>query len=446
MDQTTHNNSLLQFTQAVGSEASSANTMAWNKRYSAITLNRSLLSSTYAEEGIVQVLIDQPVDDAFRGGITIHCPELDADDINLLMQDIEDLDVLTCYSQALKWNRLFGGAGIIINFGQDVRQPLNIEQITMKKPLKFYAADRWELSYTPIGMEVMDQFAPQDNEHPYNYYGHVLHKSNVIKLTGKECPSLIRGQLGGWGMSELERLVRNFNSYLKHQSVTFELIDEAKVDIFGIQGFNSAIASPQGAQQTAARVSMAAQLKNYQNALVIDKEDTYESKQMGFAGLAEILKEIRIGLACDVRMPMTKLFGLSASGFNSGEDDIENYNAMVETEIRSKVRKGITTMLQLLCQRRFGMIPETISFEWPSLRMQSSQEQSLIKTETLNRAITAYSSGLMTSEKAVEIINKAKVFDIEIPTGDAMTLEELVAVTDKQPDEAKTSGRRTGMV
>ena len=445
MDQTPHNNSLLQFTQAVGSEASAANTMAWNKRYSAITLNRSLLSSTYMEEGIVQVLIDQPVDDAFRGGITIHCPELDADDIKLLDQDMEALDVLSVYSQGLKWNRLFGGAGILINYGQDTRQPMQIEQITMKKPLKFYAADRWELSYTPIGMEVMDQFAPQSNEHPYNYYGHVLHKSHVIKLSGKECPSLIRGQFGGWGMSELERIVRNFNSYLKHQNVTFELLDEAKVDIFGIQGFNSAIATPQGAQQTAQRVSMAAQVKNYQNALVIDKEDTYDSKQMAFSGLAEVLKEIRIGLACDLRMPMTKLFGLSAAGFNSGEDDIENYNAMVETEIRSKVRAGVITMLQILCQRRFGYVPETITFEWKSLRTQSSQEQSIIKTETLNRVTSAFGSGLITSEKAIEIINQAKVFDVEIPEGDALSLEELMGVTGDSPEEAKTTGR-TGRV
>lgn len=438
-------NSLMDFSLAVTSETSAASTMAWNKRYSAITLNRALLSSTYMEDGICQTLIDLPVDDAFRGGITILCPEMDADDIKEITQDIESLNALGVYAQALKWARLFGGSGVIINYGQDFRQPIEIEKIKKNAPLAFYAADRWELSYMPSGMETLDALAAKSIEHPYNYYGHMLHKSHVIKLKGKEAPSLIRGQFSGWGMSELERVVRNYNQYLKHQNVTFELLDEAKVDVFSIEGFNSAISTKMGAQKTAERVSLAAQIKNYQNALVIDKNDKYETKQISFSGLSEILKEIRIGMACDLRMPMTKLFGLSASGFNSGEDDIENYNAMVETEIRTKVKDGILTMLKIICQRRFGYIPETIDFDWKPLRMQSSQEQSIIKNETLNRVITAFTNGLITSEKAAEIINNAKIFDIDIPENDALSLEDVMTISDGVGSEAKSTGQ-TGRI
>ena len=31
----------------------------------------------------------------------------------------------------------------------------------------------------------------------------------------------------------------------------------------------------------------------------------------------------------NLKMPITKLFGISAAGFSSGEDDIENYNSMI---------------------------------------------------------------------------------------------------------------------
>jgi phage-related protein (TIGR01555 family) len=411
-------NSLGEFAQALGSELSQTDTTIFNNRFGAVTLNRSLLSTLYLEHGIIQVLIDQPVDDAFRGGITIRSEELSADDLKQLHHKIDMMDLIQTYGQALKWTRLFGGAGIIINAGQDMTKEFNINGIGPDTPLEFYAADRWEMSYTPAGMSNLDQFSQEKLTTPYNYYGHVLHKTNVIKLMGKIAPSLIRGQFGGWGVSEIEKILRSWNQYVKHQSVSFELLDEAKVDVFKIQGFNSAIASRNGAQLTAQRVNLAAQIKDYRNALVVDKEDDYEAKQLSFSGLSEILKEIRIGLACDLRMPMTKLFGLSASGFNSGEDDIENYNCMIESEVRSKAKQGLLLMLKILCQKEFGYVPETIDFDFKPLREMSSQEESALKNDRLNRVMTAFERGLMSAEVAVSQLNSEEVFPVELKADD----------------------------
>ena len=412
-------NSMTDFAMCLGSELSKTDTTMWNNRFSSVTLNRSLISQLYLEHGVIQVLIDQPVDDAFRGGITIECPELGADDLKLLQMEVTKLDILTTYAQTLKWMRLYGGAGIIINAGQDTREPLDISSIGQDTPLEFYSADRWELSYTPEGSSALDQFKTDKANRPFNYYGHVLHKSNVIKVNGKIAPSLIRGQFGGWGVSEIERILRSWNQYVKHQDVSFELLDEAKVDVFKIQGFNSAVASKNGAELTARRVSIAAQVKNYQNALVVDKEDDYEQKQIQYGGLADILKEIRIQLACDVRMPMTKLFGISAAGFNSGEDDIENYNAMIESEIRSKCKAGLILMLKILCQKLFQHIPESLDFKFHPLRMMTSQEESALKDARLNRAIQAHQAGLMPVQTTIEQLNAEQVFPVELNPDEA---------------------------
>lgn len=426
-------NSMTDFATACVSELGNGQTSIYNNRFAAVTLNRSLMSTLYQEHGIIQVLIDQPVDDAFRGGIVIRCPEMSADDIKKLQHVIDMMDILETYKQGIKWKRLFGGAGVIINAGQDMTKPFNINQVKSDTPLEFYAADRWELSYTPAGMSQLDQFEADKLECPYNYYGHVLNKTNVIKMMGKIAPSLIRGQFGGWGVSEIEKILRSWEQYVKHQDVTFEILDEAKVDVFKIQGFNSAVASRNGAQLTAQRVNIASKIKNYNNALVVDKEDDYEAKQLSFGGLAEILKEIRIGLACDLRMPMTKLFGLSAAGFNSGEDDIENYNCMIESEIRSKDKQGLLFILKILCQKTFGYVPDTIDFDYQPLREMSSQEQSAVKDADLRRILDAYDRGLMTSEAAIEQINSAEVFHVELKP------EEIGSLPDEE-EEAETGG------
>jgi len=424
-------NSLFDFVAGVtsggiGANISQTDALSFNNRFHAITLNRALLSQTYLEHGIVQVLIDQPIDDAFRGGIIIKCPELSPDDIKDLDSYLDREQVLIHYAQALKWARLYGGAGLLINAGQDMSKPLKIGSITEKTSLDFHAADRWELSYSSQGMSSLDQLAKEDNvDCPYNYYGHKIHRENVIKLKNKDAPSLIKGQFGGWGVSELEKIVRSYNQYLKHQNVVYEVMDESKIDVFKISGFNSSIATKDGATKTANRITAASQIKNYQNALVLDTEDEYEQKALNFSGLSEILTQIRIGLACDLRMPMTKLFGISASGFNSGEDDIENYNAMIESDIRSKVKTGMNTILKIVSQKVLGYIPDNMDFEFKPLRIMTNKEESMMKTEALSRIVTSVNGGLCTTEKAVELINNEKIFAIDLNPNETYTIEEL---------------------
>jgi hypothetical protein len=123
-------------------------------------------------------------------------------------------------------------------------------------------------------------------------------------------------------------------------------------------------------------------------------------------------------------MPMTKLFGMSATGFNSGEDDIENYNAMVETEIRSKVKSGLLMMLKVVSQKLFGFVPESLAFEYKPLRIMSNKEESELKSQNLQRCLDVYNAGLLGVESVVSQINASKIFPVELKPEEA---EEIAA-------------------
>jgi phage-related protein (TIGR01555 family) len=389
-----------------------------------VTNNRAMLTSFYTSHGIIQIVIDVPVDDAFRGGLDISCPSLIGEDIKKLKRRLQKDRVLETVAQAWKWARLYGGGGIIVNAGQNPTQPFRIEKMKKGQPLSLYAVDRWELAYMPQG-QVNNQFDEHLMDIPYNYYGVRLHKSHVIQVKGKEAPSLIRGQFMGWGMSEVERLVSAYSIFLKNRNVTYELLDEAKVDVFAIRGMNSACMTQDGQTKLANHIAAASRLKNYQNALAIDSEDKYEQKQLSFSGLAEIAGQMRIDLASDCRMPLTKLFGLSPSGFSTGDADIENYNSMVETEIRSKCRADIHFILELYCMVLFGFVPEDLEFDFEPLRETSPVDESALKTQELNRIIAAFQNGFITPETAIEQINSYGVFPNAVDPAGAMTLEEL---------------------
>ena len=407
-----------------GTQISQADTFWINNRWYLISNMRQIISQMYVEHGIVQTLVDQPVDDAFSRGINIKSTDLEAEDIETLNTYCERHGVYKAITQAAKWARLYGGAAILIITDQDPATPLNIKSINEKTPLEFRAVDQWELYNSRLARDGELQADDEEflsTKEPFDYYGHKIHPSRVYIMRGKEPPSFIRPRLRGWGMSVLEKLVRSFNQYLKNQNVVFELLDEAKVDVYKMKGFNDALMTAGGTEKVSNRIQHANMIKNYNNALTMDSNDEYDQKQMTFSGLSEMLIQIRQGVAADLKMPITKLFGISAAGFNSGEDDIENYNSMIEGEIRAPIKYQVIDVLAIVCQKVFGFEPSGLSIDWPSLRILSTKEEEEVKTSLFNRTMAAYQSGLISAQEAKQAINKDNLLPVTVDdTADAL--------------------------
>lgn len=403
-----------------GTQVSSQETLMINTSWAMISNNRTLLSQAYVQYGIIQTLCDQPVDDAFRPGFEIKSEQLDGDDIELLMAYVEMNKVVQQSAQGAKWARLYGGGGVIIVTEEDPSLPFNPLKLKKGSRVAFKSFDMWELYFSLQNEQGEVQLTDDDGDLDsysgefYDYYGKNVHRSRVMRIDGKQAPAFVRPRLRGWGMSEVERCIRSLNQYIKNQDVVFELLDEAKVDVYKMKGFNSALMNTSGTAGVANRIQNANMLKNFQNAITMDVNDEYEQKTMNFAGLGDILTQIRQGLAADLKMPMTKLFGISAAGFNSGEDDIENYNAMVESEVRAKIKYHIVEQLKICCQVLFGFYPHDLSIKFKPLRIMGADQEEKIKTDQFNRVTTAFSSGLISGQTANGAINAGSLLPIEI--------------------------------
>jgi len=424
-----------------GAQLSQTTTLQINLRGYLISNFRQLLSQLYVEHGIVQTLVDQPVDDAFSPGFEIKTGELDAADIEQLEIYMERNRIVDTNMQAVKWGRLFGGGAIIILTDQKADEPLDIKKITEDSPFELRAVDMWELYSNEMNVNANTQvggaLGAQSGEF-YNYYGYRIHQSRVMIYKGKEAPSFLRPRLRGWGMSEMERVVRSINQYLKNQDVIFELLDEAKIDVYKIKGFNAALISAKGTADVSKRISHANSIKNYNNAITMDSEDDYAQKQIAFTGLAEVLTQIRQGVAADLKMPITKLFGISAAGFNSGEDDIENYNSMIRSEVRNKCKFILVDSIALCCQKLFDFIPEDLTIEWSPLRILNAKEEEEVKDKQFNRTMSSFTSGLATAQEAKEAINKNSLLPVELDeTTDALPPVEGDFTVDEGGGDAK---------
>ena len=422
---------------ATGQTNSLPFTLANSAAYTPLTLNRVTLSYAYMTFGIIQRLINRPVLDAFKDGFVVKTSELDKDDLNLLMNELKrnrrrnrgkalgratqsmswqsandfGNSDLGAVKKTIGWARLYGGAGMIINTAQDFRRELDVGAITKDSPLELIDADRWELIMSQTN--IWDERNPT----PFTYYGLPLHRSRVIKVLGTEAPAYIRIRLQGWGMSALECCVRSLQALLKFENVCFELLDEAKIDVYKIAGFTTSLLSPDGMARAKERILQGNRLKNYHNAVVMDMEDEYEQKKLDsiFAGLAGLWDQLRFQFCADTGFPLEVLYGVPSTGFSGGEGSIKNYNRLVETT-REEAEPVLCEAVDLRSMQLFGFVPE-YSIEWPELAEMTEAEQEGVKTAKQTRALDRFDRNLETGVEVMQELDKDGVMDMETEVG-----------------------------
>jgi len=441
-------------------------TLAAANAYTPVTLNRVTLSYAYMTFGLVQRLINRPVKDALKDGFTLKTSELDKDDLNALMHELKrnrkrargkalarptqnmswqasndfgnsDLGAI---AKTTAWARLYGGAGLVVNTAQDFRQPLDIDKITADTPLEFIDADRWEL--------IMSQTNIWDDKNPcpFCYYGLPLHKSRVVKVLGTEAPSYIRIRLQGWGMSAIECCVRSLQAQIKFEELVFELLDEAKIDVYKILGFTTSLMSADGLERAKERIMQGNRLKNYHNAVVMDKEDDYEQKQLGtiFSGLSTLWEQLRFNICADTGFPMEVLFGVPSTGFSGGEGSIKSYNRLIEATRTDEIEPTLCEVVDLRCMQMFGFVPD-YTVEWPELAEIPATEQEQVKSAKQTRVMERFDRQLETGMEAMTELDKEGVMDQETEVGrgerdvDPLAMQQLAA--DEAQDSQESASR-----
>ncbi len=292
-----------------------------------------------------------------------------------------------------------------MNTDQDFSSELNVEAITEDSPLQFIAADRWELILTLL--QLYNPSVPT----PYSYYGLPLNRTRVVRVMGIRAPAFVRRQLQGWGLSELERCLSAINSYDRMESLVFDLLKEAKVDVMRVAGFNDQLATSQGMSLILRRLQIAMQGKSYNSGLIMDMLDEFDQKQISFGGIAEIWEQIRSNLCAAVRFPENKLFGRSATGFGGGEDALENYNALVEIE-RERARPLLGEVIRLRCQQMFGFQP-SFEIEFRPLKILNGVEQETALTAKQARIMELRNADLIDGQEASQMLKMDGLLPIE---------------------------------
>ncbi len=412
-----------------------------NASYELLSLLPNVLTNTYKNNSFAQLAVDLPVQDAFRdGGFTIDSQTLSADELLELNDFIEDKNDKTTLKDVARWGRLFGGGALIASIGSDKIQktPLNIDGL-YNKDVEFLASDRWQCSPTGSSIYKAENFLLQDLTSQRESL--IIDKSRLKLFIPKIEPYYIRTQLNGWGASIFECIIPALSQYIKANNVILELLDEAKIDILKIFGLSDILMSADGEAAVRKRLKIFSEQKNFQSVGAMDAKDDYVQKQLSFGSLDQMVEKIMLLICSALRIPYSKVFGKGASGFSSGEDDLENYNGMVMSNIREPLMPLIKWMLDIRCVQLFGRKVDDLVVDWKPLRVLPETEQQNVKTQKINSYIQLCQLGILTKKQVAEQLTADKIIlfkpeEIE-QIDDELSPEQMENIT--QVDEVKNS-------
>lgn len=366
------------------------------------------LTNAYNKNSFLQTAVNQKVEDAFSNdGLIIDTKTLDTDELEKLRKTMEEEGDFEAIADCIRWGRLYGGGCLVVNTEQDPSLPLDKKQLKGKK-LKFLATNRWQCCPIGISPEVAEKFAFTDtmqeglvDRKDVNYYQE-LDRSRVGIYTGTNAPYLTRNILQGWNASIFEGILEPIENLLGGFNVTLELLSEAKIDVFKIADLATTLISPDGERKVRKRLAIATANKNYKSSLAMDANDDYQQKQISFGGIPQLLQQLMYIFCGYLRYPVSKLFGVGSSGFSSGEDDLENYNKTVESEVRIPARKLITWVVNLRCLQLFGRELPDFRPKWRPLRVMSEKDQAEINSRKLDDYLKLQQAQIMTCKMVAQ--------------------------------------------
>ena len=165
------------------------------------------------------------------------------------------------------------------------------------------------------------------------------------------------------------------------------------MDVVKIKGYNQAMA--EGREEDFIKIGLSMKtVKSLANVLMIDEDANWETKELTSAWINESLKESRTDLAGACEMPLTRLFGQSAAGFASGEEDNKIYYEHINSKQESMLRPAWDFIdkfiIDDLKEKFEDFNLSFFDYDFPSIRDRNEKEQAEIFQIIVNALVALY--------------------------------------------------------
>lgn len=388
------------------------------------------IEAAYTGSWLTRKIIDVVAQDMCRAG-----RDWDAEDDEIAKIEAEEkrLGLWAKVYEALTLSRLGGGA-ILIGLGDDPSQPLP-RNIRPQQIQYLTVLSRWQLS---IGDMEMDPALPTFGQPRYFRLAGTarqidIHPSRVVCFKGLPIPAIrvATWEERFWGMSVVEAVDEAVQHATTACAGFASLIDEAKIDVFRFNGTVDQLSQPGGEEKLMKRVELTNTGKSVHRAVILDKEDEWEQRQLTLTGVRDVIitYDARVAGAADI--PATRLFGKSPDGMNAtGEGDLANYFQSIGAKQDMQLRPALQQIDAVMLPSA-GVKPD-LPWVFSTLMVLTEQQQAEIEAKEAD-TITKIAAVALMPESALAKTVQNRLIESGRWPGLKKLIEEAEAAGEELP-------------
>ena len=371
-----------------------------------ITRNRTLLEWMHRGSWLAGVVVDSLADDMTKAGIQITS-SMPPKEIQKLELAAIRLSIWKTLGDAKKWGRLYGGAlAVVLLDGQEMATPFRMDTVGRDQFKGLLALDRWMVN--PSLEDRVEELGPRLGE-PKFYdvlamapalWGQRIHYSRVIRAEGIELPYWQRIMENLWSISVLERLYDRMVGFDMATSGTIQLAYKAYLRVLKMKNFRQLVAGPpQLLQATSNYLEWMRRWQGIEGITVIDADDEFDAFQPGaYSGLAEVLNQLGQQVAGAAEVPLVRLFGMSPTGFTTGETDLRIYYGGINQKQEKELREPVDLVYRVLARSEGIDLSDDFSFIFKDL-WQLPQAEKAEVADRITAAVEHAQSAAIISKK-----------------------------------------------
>jgi phage-related protein (TIGR01555 family) len=346
--------------------------------YAVPLIDDAQLLNAYRGAWLPRKIVDIPAFDTVRAWRDWQAEQ---EQIEAIEAEENRLNVRGKVLEARIKSRLWGGAAIHLGTGdEDLSQPLDVERIGKGGIRHLTVLTRRELKAGELDRDVTSEWFGKPRVYTMTAGAAVqvdIHPSRLAIFSGNPQPDV---ELAGgdmvWGDSVLLAVMEAIKQADGTAANIASLVFEAKVDIFKIPNFMASVKDEGYKTRLLERLTLAATAKGINGALLLDKEEEYDSKSPSFATLPDILDRFLQIVSGAADIPATRLLGQAPAGMNAtGESDLRNYYDRLSSEQAIVMTPAMHRMDEAIIRSALGSRPAEVYYEWAPLWGMSEKER-----------------------------------------------------------------------
>lgn len=369
------------------------------------------LNVLFRNNWIAKAIIEKPANEMMKNEFVLQS-ELEPEKITKIMKVWERTKTQKKFLQCLKWARLYGGCLFIpmIEGQDDLSKPLDLDSIEVDSYKGGFNIDRWS-GVSPSLETVKDISDPDFGEPEFYLVSSAvdnrtvkIHHSRAIKMIGRELPYWETVAENYWGASELEHVYTELKKRDDTSANISFLIFLANIRVYKMESLGQAITL--GDQKSLERVYRTMQEMNRlmcnTGTFAIDSEDDFTTQQYTFTGINDVYESFMLDISGAAEIPIDKLFGRSPSGFNNGEETLQNYYDTIEEKRETYVRDPLEKLMKIITMSTLGEVPDDLEIKFNPIRRPSDMEKADLGAKNTDAILAAYSAGVFGKATALK--------------------------------------------